>query len=326
MSIARSRGSGPPASGTEAPPGSPFRPGRAGTVRRVPWWRTRPAQGIGYAAPTALFVAVFFVVPLVLVGRISLSDWPLLAGDRGFNAPENFTEAATDDLLWPAVRFTLTYTAVVTVLLLGLALGLALLVQESRPGTGLFRTVFFLPSSLGLASASLLFLGMYSPNIGPISPILERLGIVDGPISFLGSPTAALWSTVALIVWKYAGFYMLILLVGLQRIPHDIYEAARMDGAGRWQTFRSITLPLLRPSLALTLLLSVTGSLLAFDQFFVLTKGGPDNSTMTVVSLIYREAFQRLDLGAAAALSVVVLGVLLILNIAQFRGLRGTDT
>ncbi|MFE2543919.1 carbohydrate ABC transporter permease [Actinacidiphila glaucinigra] len=326
MLLARSRGSGSPAPGGEPASRSPFGGGRARAAHRVPWWRTRPAQGIGYAAPTALFVGVFFVVPLVLVGRISLSDWPLLAGNRGFNAPDNFTEAAGDDLLWPSVRFTLTYTALVTVLLLGLALLLALLVQETRPGTGLFRTVFFLPSALGLASASLLFLGMYSPNVGPISPLLERLGVVDEPVSFLGTPTAALWSTVALIVWKYAGFYMLILLVGLQRIPQDVYEAARMDGAGRWQTFRSITLPLLRPSLALTLLLSVTGSLLAFDQFFILTKGGPDNSTMTVVSLIYREAFQRLDLGAAAALSVVVLAVLLILNVAQFRGLRGTDT
>jgi multiple sugar transport system permease protein len=125
-----------------------------------------------------------------------------------------------------------------------------------------------------------------------------------------------------LIIWKFAGFFMLILLVGLQRIPTDVYEAARIDGANRWQIFRSITLPLLRPSLALVLILSVTGSLLAFDQFFILTKGGPDNSTVTVVQLIYREAFFRQDLGTAAAISVVVLAVLLILNLAQFRLLR----
>ncbi|MET8976801.1 sugar ABC transporter permease [Streptomyces sp. NPDC004539] len=289
------------------------------------WWRTRTAQGIGYATPTAVFVAVFFLFPLVLVAQMSLSDWPLLAGDRGGNAPENFTDVTDGSLFWPAVRFTLLYTGVVTVVLLGLALLLALLVQESRPGAGFFRTVYFLPGALGLTSASLLFWGMYSPNTGPLSKMLERLGLADGPVSFLGSPGAALWSTVFLVVWKFAGFYMLILLVGLQRIPHELYEAARMDGASRSQIFRSITLPLLRPSLALSLLLCVTGSLLAFDQFFVLTKGGPDNSTVTVVQLIYREAFQKLNLGTAAALSILVLAALLLLNAFQFRGLRKED-
>ncbi|MEU0386626.1 carbohydrate ABC transporter permease [Streptomyces chartreusis] len=290
-----------------------------------PWWRSRPAKGLAYAAPTAVFVAVFFLLPLLLVGQMSLSDWPLLAGDRGLNAPENYTDITGSTLFWPAIRFTLLYTVIVTAVLLALALGLALLVQEHRPGAGFFRTVYFLPSALGLASASLLFWGLYSPTTGPLSRLLERLGLVDEPVSFLGTPTSALLSTVFLIVWKFAGFYMLILLVGLQRIPHEVYEAARTDGASPGQIFRSITLPLLRPSLALCLLLCVTGSLLAFDQFFILTKGGPDNSTVTVVQLIYREAFQRLDLGTAAALSIVVLAVLLLLNALQFRGLRHTD-
>ncbi|WP_240436329.1 carbohydrate ABC transporter permease [Streptomyces sporangiiformans] len=296
-------------------------PGPAGG----PWWRSRKAKGLGYAAPTATFVTVFFVLPLLLVGQMSLSDWPLLAGDRGINSPENYTDITDNTLFWPAIRFTLLYTVIVTVVLLGLALLLALLVQESRPGVGFFRTVYFLPGALGLASASLLFWGLYSPTTGPLSALLEGLGLVDDPVSFLGSPTSALLSTVFLIVWKFAGFYMLILLVGLQRIPHEVYEAARMDGADRWQIFRRITLPLLRPSLALTLLLCATGSLLAFDQFFILTKGGPDNSTVTIVQLIYREAFQRLDLGTAAALSIIVLAVLLLLNVLQFRGLRHAD-
>jgi multiple sugar transport system permease protein len=133
-------------------------------------------------------------------------------------------------------------------------------------------------------------------------------------------------STSLLIVWKYAGLYMLILLVGLQAIPDEVLEAAAIDGAGRWQTFRRVTLPLLKPALALSLILAVTGSLLAFDQFFILTKGGPDNSTVTVVQLIYREAFLRLDLGTAAALSIMVLIALLVLNTFQFRALRGDRT
>jgi multiple sugar transport system permease protein len=142
-------------------------------------------------------------------------------------------------------------------------------------------------------------------------------------VTFLGTPDSALWSTVFLVVWRFAGFYMLLLMVGLQGIPHEVIEAARMDGANRRQTFLSITLPLLRPSLALCTVLCVTGSLLAFDQFYILTKGGPDNSTLTVVQLIYNVAFQgQNDLGVAAALSIVVLVVLVVVNVAQMRAMR----
>jgi multiple sugar transport system permease protein len=138
--------------------------------------------------------------------------------------------------------------------------------------------------------------------------------------TFLGSPEGALWSTVFLIVWRYAGFYMLLMLVGLQGIPDEVYEAARIDGASRWQTFRGVTLPLLRPTLALTTVLCVTGSLLAFEQFYILTNGGPDNSTITVVQLIYSVAFQGPNnLGVAGALSVIVLIALIIVNVFQIR-------
>ena len=127
-----------------------------------------------------------------------------------------------------------------------------------------------------------------------------------------------------MIVWRFAGFYMLLLLVGLQGISSDVYEAARVDGANRWQTFSHVTLPLLKSSLALCTILCITGSLLAFDQFYILTRGGPDNSTITIVQLVYNVAFGgRNDLGVAAALSLVVLLALIVINAAQFRALRG---
>ncbi|MBD7980345.1 sugar ABC transporter permease [Oerskovia turbata] len=276
--------------------------------------------------PTAVFVGLFFIVPILLVVQMSVSDWPLLAGNRGPNFPENFQDVVANKYFWPSIVFTLKYTVIATVLLLGLGLGMALLVQESTRWKGFLRTAFLVPSALGLASASLLFYALYSPQSGPISPFLEKLGLVDEPISFLGTPTAALWSTVFLIVWRFAGFYMLLLLVGLQNIPGEVYEAARIDGAKPFQIFRSITLPLLRPSLMLCTIMCVTGSLLAFDQFYILTKGGPDNSTITVVQLIYNMAFQgQNDLGRAAALSILVLLALIVINALQFRGMRQTD-
>jgi multiple sugar transport system permease protein len=129
-----------------------------------------------------------------------------------------------------------------------------------------------------------------------------------------------------MIVWKFVGLYMLILLVGLQAIPTELYEAAAIDGGSRLQTFRHITLPLLRPSFALALILCVTGSLLAFDHFYLLTKGGPDNSTVTIVQLIYQQAFVRQNLGNAAAISLVLLAALMVLNLFWFRLLRRGTT
>jgi multiple sugar transport system permease protein len=289
------------------------------------WRRRHQLMGFVYAIPTVAFVVAFFLTPLVLVARMSISSWPLLAGYRGANFPRNFVAIWNNQLFWPAVVFTIEYTLLVTILLIGLGLGLALLVQEAGRWAGALRTIFLLPVAVGLASASLLFWGFYSPSIGPISPILEAIGFINQPISFLETPTSALLSTTFLIVWKFAGLYMLILLVGLQGIPNDVFEASALDGASAGQTFRHITLPLLRPSLALALILCVTGSLLAFDQFYILTKGGPDNATVTVVQLIYREAFQRQNLGAAAAISVIVLLILLVLNAVQFRLLRAPE-
>jgi multiple sugar transport system permease protein len=257
-------------------------------------------------------------VPLGLVVKMSISKWPLLAGDKGVNFPTDYQKAVQNRFFADSVLFTVKYTVLATVLLLSLGLALALLVQESSRWRSLLRASFLVPSALGLASASLLFYVLYSPLAGPLAPVMSKLGW-----SFLGTPDAALWSTLFLIVWRYAGFYMLLMLVGLQGIPGDVFEAARIDGATRWQTFRRVTLPLLRPTLALTTVLCVTGSLLGFEQFYILTKGGPDNSTISVVQLIYIVAFQgQNDLGVAAALSVIVLLALIVVNVVQLRAFR----
>jgi len=279
--------------------------------------RRRSLKGMGYAAPTALIVTVLFLVPLALVFWMSANRWPLL-GSPTVNLPDNYTKIPDNRLFLDSVVFTLKYTAIVTVLLSGIALLLALQTQSRRPGVGVFRTAYFLPGAVGFAAASLLFYGFYSEG-GPLDTLLMDLGIVDEPVAWLGTPNAALFSTIAMVIWRFAGFNMLILLTGLQAIPTDVYEAARSDGASRWQTFRYITVPLLRPTIALMLVLSITGSLLAFDQFFILTRGGPDNSTVSMVMVIYREAFTRFDLGSAAAISVLLLLVLVALNVLQLR-------
>ncbi|GAB7039572.1 sugar ABC transporter permease [Catenuloplanes niger JCM 9533] len=290
-------------------PAAVVRPTAAG--RRNPRRRRHALTGMLYAAPTAFMVGAFFVVPLGLVAYMSLHRWPLL-GLPTLNAPANYTGLADDRLLRDAAGFTLTYTVIITVLLFASSLGMALLVQRRRRGTGFLRTVFFLPAAVGFASASLLFLGLLSAEIGPFG----------GVISVSDSGGTALGAAILLVLWRFAGFNMLILLTGLQAVPTEVYEAARLDGANRWQTFTSITLPLMRSTIALVLTLIVTGSLLAFDQFWILTRGGPDNSTTSLVMVVYRKAFIELDLGSAAAVSVALLAVLVVVSLAQLAVLR----
>ncbi|WP_260478689.1 carbohydrate ABC transporter permease [Kibdelosporangium aridum] len=283
----------------------------------------RRDAGVGWvlSLPAALVVGVFFLIPLGLAVWMSLNEWPLL-GEPTFTGADNYTAIADDELFTSAIWFTVKYTVITTVVLFVIAFGMALLVQHSRPGVGLMRTAYFLPAAVGLAAASLLWFALYSNDVGPLSDVLIWLGVVDQPVQWLDTPDSALWSTVAMVTWRFAGFQMLILMTGLQAIPVDVYEAARIDGAGWWRTMRSITLPLMRPTIALLLVLSVTGSLLAFEQFYLLTGGGPDNSTVTVVMVLYRQAFRLLDLGVAAAMSVVVLIALIAGNVLQLSIVR----
>ena len=292
-------------------------------VSRAPRWPARQQRiGMAYAAPVAVIVGVFFVAPLALVLWMSLHEWPLI-GKPAFNLPANYTAISRNPLFVDAVLFTLKYTVIVTIVLFGAAFGLALLVQRHRRGVRLFRTAFFLPGAVGFATASLLFYGLLSRDLGPLNPILSALGLLDHPVSWVsGSPNLALGSSIGLVIWRFAGFNMLILLNGLQAIPDEVYEAARIDGARRWQQFTPITLPLMRSTLALVLIVMITGSLLAFDQFYILTNGGPDNSTTSIVMVIVREAFTRFDLGSAAPVSVVVLAGLVAFNALQLRILR----
>jgi len=302
---------------------TPVAPPRTSTTPRRRT-RTEALSGLLFALPAILFVVVLFVVPLVLAAWMSLNDWPLI-GAASFNAPDNYVAISNNALFMSSVMFTIKYTVVVTAIFLAISLGLALLVQSTRPGVGLFRTAFLLPAAVGVASSALLFYAMYNNEFGPLDDVLRAIGVISGDADFLGTPDAAFASTVFMVTWRFAGFYMIILLTGLQAIPVEVYEAARTDGASWWQTLRLITLPLLKPTILLVLILSVTGSLLAFEPFYVLTAGGPSNSTVTMVIAMFREAFTLFDLGSAAAIAMVLLVALVAINVTQLYVLRDKD-
>lgn len=294
------------------------------TASHVTKARRERATGVLFALPSILVVVLLFILPLVLAFWMSLNDWPLI-GSPTFNAPDNYVEIANNDLFVGSILFTIKYTVVVTAIFLVLTLGMALLVQNSKPLVGFFRTVWLLPAAVGVSSAALLFYALYNNEFGPLDDILRALGIIQGDADFLGTPDAAFWSTVVMVTWRFAGFYMIILLTGLQAIPVEVYEAAKMDGSSWWQTLRHITLPMLRPTILLVLILSVTGSLLAFEPFYVLTQGGPSNSTVTMVIAMFREAFTLFNVGSAAAIAMVLLVALVGINLVQLYLLRDKD-
>lgn len=284
----------------------------------------RPRTGMLFLAPTAVIVLGLFLIPLGILIYMSFTDWPLLGGPT-FNGLDNYREIATNDQFVSSIVFTLVYTALTTVVVFALSFVLVAIANAPRRGATFYRTAYFLPYVVGTATAALMWYVYYNDSIGIFPHLVRQLGLADGNVGFLSSSTSALFSVVALVTWKFIGFQVVVLLVGLQSIPQELYEAARVDGASTWQRMRYITLPFLRPTLALLFVLSVTGSLLAFDQFLVLTAGGPDNSTITIIFAVYRTAFISFRLGSAAALSVVILLALVIINGLQLRLLRPKD-
>lgn len=286
---------------------------------------TRKAStGALFVLPTALVVLVFFLVPLGLLVWMSLSDWPLL-GDPRFIGAENYIALTQNEQFTRAAVFTLAYTFITTLVLAIMTFVLVALSHEERKGAKFYRTAYFLPYVVGLASASLMWLVDLNDAVGVFPDILRRFGLIEGSAGFLTTPTLATASVVAMVTWKFVGFQVVILIAGLQSIPEDSIEAARCDGANALQRLRFIVLPFLRPTIALLLILSITGSLLAFDQFMVMTQGGPDNSTITLVLSIYNTAFNSYDVGKAAAMAIVLLAALVVLNGLQLRLLKGKD-
>lgn len=287
-------------------------------IRRKP---VRQLTGYWFILPCLTVTTMFFIVPLLMTMWMSLNNWPLL-GHPSFIGFKNYLDLLHDDSFWGALGFTVKYTLVVTPAIFVVAFSLALLVHRSVRFVGIFRTSFFLPVVIGMTTASLLWIWMFNDQVGIFSALLMDLGWIEEPIQWLGETNSALASIVVMVLWKASGFTMVILLVGMQAIPQDLYEAATLDGARWWAQIRYITIPMMRRTFALALTMSVIGSFLAFEQFFVMTRGGPFNSTISVVHWIYRASFTYFKLGYGAAMSVVLLLILLALSILQMYLLR----
>ncbi|SES25446.1 sugar ABC transporter permease [Rhizobium sp. NFR03] len=286
--------------------------------------RSSAWRGLLYIAPAMALVILFFVIPVIVTAWMSLHNWPLMGAQRwiGIN---NYVRMIHDARFLSALRFTALYTIIATIAIFAVAFPLALFVEKQRRFVGAYRTVIFLPVVVGLATASLLWVWLANVDSGFIGPLLIALGITERSPNLLASFDSAFLTIIVMVVWKIAGFTMIILLTGLQAIPADIVEAARIDGAKRWQRFRYLTLPLMRRTIALALIISVTGSILAFDQFYIMTAGGPQNRMISVVYYIFNQSFVSFNLGYGASLSIVLLAILVAISIVQLWLLKVGD-
>lgn len=276
------------------------------------------ATGLALVAPALALLLVFFVTPLVLTGYMSLHDWPLF-GPRRFVGGANYAEALSADGFWSAAAFTLAYTAVTTTLGIVVSIGLALLLRPAFAGRTFVRSVVFSPVTIGMAAAGLLFLTLVNPQSGIAVYLARQVGLATASTSWLGDSASAFVTLVLISLWKSVGFAMLVLIIGMDSVPEELYEAARLDGASGWATLSRITLPLIRQPFALVVLFTAVGNLLAFDQFYTLTKGGPDGSTMSLVYYLYQQGFQAFREGYAAAIAVLIAGLLLVFSVLQAR-------
>nr|WP_269449738.1 sugar ABC transporter permease [Auraticoccus cholistanensis] len=202
---------------------------------------------------------------------------------------------------------------------------MAVLVRARRRGVTALRTILFLPYVVGLSTLSFMLVLEAQPGSGAVNLVLARLGLTDGQTAWLVDGNLATGLISALVIWAVPGLTMMLLMSAMQGIPSEVYESASLDGAGWWSQELLITVPLLRRTIAMCLIISVIGSFLAFTQFYVLTKGGPGSATTTVVQYIYNRAFIQLQLGSATALSILLVVVVGLVTAAQFWLLRERD-
>jgi multiple sugar transport system permease protein len=281
--------------------------------------RTRHARLIGFLflLPALLFVAVFTLIPLLSMIWISFHNWSLIQPPK-FVGGANFFRMVNDDQFWVSLLFSLKYTLLITPILMAGGYLLALLTSANTPLRRTTRTVIFIPVVIGLGASSLLWYWLFSPQHGFVNAILLDLGLVSEPVLWLGvDADRSLWAIIGSVTWKVIGFGMILFIGAIHAIPREVDEASMVDGASAWQRLTRITLPLTMKTILLVTLISVIGSLLAFDQFYIMTAGQPQNLTATSVFYVYLNSFPYLKLGYGAALSLVLALIVLAVTVTQ---------
>jgi ABC-type sugar transport system permease subunit len=274
------------------------------------------AVGWSFLLPNFAGFAVLTLVPVALLFYYAFTSWNVFGGAE-WTGLDNFRQLSHDRSFRTALTNTVYYTVFHIPLTLVAALGLALLLNRKLRGLAFFRTVAFFPYITSIVALAQVWNMLFSPSYGPINQFLRTIGIAHPP----GWTTSADWSMPAVIIvgtWREAGYYMLLFLAGLQTIPTQLYEAAKVDGANAWQRLLAVTLPGLRPTTFFVIVMLTIGSFKVFDLILVMTNGGPGQSTLVVSQYIYQKGFLENQFGYASAISIVLFAICFAITVVQF--------
>ncbi|MFN2483680.1 MAG: carbohydrate ABC transporter permease [Candidatus Limnocylindria bacterium] len=304
-------------------------PATAATARRAsigalaattqPRWRRNrdTVAGWVFLTPFLVFYLVFLIYPVFQGFWISLHHWELVGTDIRWIGFENYRRLLGDETFWSSLAHTGYFVLLTGPVLIFFALVLALLLNRAMRGIGLWRTFLYLPVVFSVSVLTTIWLKLYDPNYGLLAALWSALGLE--PIHWLQSYELAMPAVAIASIWWSVGTAMVIFLAGLQDIHPSLYEAARIDGAGRWALFRYITVPGLRRTFTFVVIIQVIGLMQVFGQVFNMTRGGPTGTTRTLVMHIYETAFRDWQLGYGSAMSFVLFGILFVLSLIQLR-------
>jgi multiple sugar transport system permease protein len=275
-----------------------------------------------FIAPVFLLFSIFTVFSVGYAFWLSFHKWNILEPAKPFVGFDNYTRLLRDDRFHEATLNTLYYTAASVPLTIVLGLAVALLLNNQIRARGIFRTMFYLPVITPLVIASIIWKWVYNGDYGLLNYYLLKIHLIDEPVLWLADKNLAMPSVIITSVWKSVGFAMVVYLAGLQSIPEDYYDAAKIDGATGWRRLRDITIPLLSSTTLFLFVISMLGSFQVFTQIFIMTNGGPLGKTRTIVWYIYTTAFKDFNMGYAAAMAFALFAMMLVFTLLQFRFLR----
>lgn len=274
------------------------------------------------SVPAFLLYSFLYLYPALNNLRFSTTRWDGIV-EPEFVGLRNFTNLITnDDLFYKVVGNNIRFTLLVVIFQTGFSLLFAILLLKNTRGNIFLRTLYFFPTILSSVSVAMIWLFLYDPNWGAINLFFKKIGLDLFALNWLGSETSALYAIVFTQVWFHTGQMMVIYIAGLQQIPAELYEAAEVDGASRWQQFRSVTWPMALPTTAIVIAYTTIQSFRAFDLIYTMTLGGPNNSTNIFSTLIYLSAFNEFRFGYAAAQTIFMVLMILFLTWLQRRILR----
>lgn len=270
-----------------------------------------------FILPSLIASALFMFLPILFGFWYSLTDYTGLSGDYNFIGFANYVKMFQDRYFKVSIKNNCIYAVWYSVLTMFVSLLLASLLNRLSRCRKFFRIAFFLPYISSMVSVAIIWKMIFNPQGGPLNTVLAQLGVSEPP-QWLASTTWALYAVIIVSVWKNAGYYMMIFLAGLQNVPDSLYEAAALDGAGGWQKYFRITLPLISPTIFLNMILVTISSFQVFDLISVMTDGGPGMSTNVLAFRIYQEGFRQMHMGYASAIAYFLFAIILGITLVQF--------